>query len=67
VANRIGAESNLNPVFIILLAHQYIDADPVMRVMYKERWLAFTVQRSPYALAPESYIPFLKATYFPAE
>lgn len=64
VANKVGEKHNLNPAFIILITHQYVDADQVMRQMYRTRWVAFMVARSDYAPPPESYMKYIKATYF---
>lgn len=64
VANEVAKKNNLSPAFIILLAHQYVDADQVMRQLYKSRWVASMVERSDYAPPPESYMKFIKSTYF---
>ena len=65
VANQIGEPNNLNPAFTILVTHQYIDADQLMRQMYLTRWVAFMVARNTCAPSPESYIDYIKARYFP--
>lgn len=64
VANEVGEKNNLNPIFVILLAHQYVDADQVMRQLHKSRWVASMVSRSDYAPPPESYMKYIKSTYF---
>jgi hypothetical protein len=64
VANAVGEKNNLNPAFIILISHQYVDADQLMRQMYKTRWVAFMVERSQYAPPPESYMNYIKSQYF---
>jgi hypothetical protein len=64
VANKVGERHNLNPTFIILITHQYVDADPLMRQMYRTRWIAFMIARSEYAPPPESYMEYIKTTYF---
>jgi hypothetical protein len=64
VADEIGARHNVNQWFIILISHQYIDADPLMRQTYRTRWLASMVARSTYAPPPESYTKYIQDTYF---
>lgn len=64
VANEVGEQNDLNPTFIILLAHQYIDADPVMRQLHKARWVASMVSRLDFAPSAESYMEYIKYTYF---
>jgi hypothetical protein len=64
VANDVGERNKFNPAFIILVTHQYVDADRQMRQMYKTRWVAFMVSRSPYAPPPESYLDYITAQYF---
>lgn len=64
VANEIGEKNDLNPFFTILLAHQYVDADQVMRQLHKTRWVASMVSRSNSAPPPESYVKYIKSTYF---
>ncbi len=64
IANEVGEKNDLNPTFIILLAHQYADADQVMRQLHKSRWIASMVSRSDFAPPPESYMKYIKSTYF---
>lgn len=64
VANRIGEPNNLNPAFTTLVTHQYVDADPLMRQMYRTRWVAFMVKRNTIAPSPESYVDYIKGRYF---
>jgi hypothetical protein len=64
VANEVGEKNNLNPAFRILISHQYVDADQLVRQMYKTRWVAFMVERSQYAPPPESYMKYIKSQYF---
>lgn len=33
VADKVGEERNLHPAFIILITHEYVDADQMMRQM----------------------------------
>ena len=67
VADKIGEPNNLNPAFIMLVTHQYIDADRLMRQMYRTRWVAFMVSRDSCAPPPETYIDYIKSTYFGGE
>ena len=64
VANRISEPNNFNPAFVILVSHQYVDADKRMRQSYRSRWVAMMVSRSPYAPPPESYVKYIQETYF---
>lgn len=64
VANSYADKHDLNPSFIILVTHQYVDADPLMRQTYRTRWVAFMAERSSYAPSPESYLAYIKVTYF---
>ena len=64
IANNVGKKNDLNPIFIILLAHQYIDADQIIRQIHKHRWTASMVSRSDFAPTPESYMKYIKSTYF---
>lgn len=64
IANEVGEKNDLNPVFIILLAHQYVDADQIMRQLHKSRWVASMVSRSDFAPPPESYMKYINSTYF---
>lgn len=64
VANKVGEPNNLNPAFIILVTHQYVDADPLMRQMYRARWVAFMVSRNNCAPSPESYHKYIMSRYF---
>jgi len=64
VANEFGEQNDLNPSFIIMLAHQYVDADQMMRQLHKTRWVASMVSRSDFAPPPESYVKYIKSTYF---
>lgn len=66
VANKVGEPNNLNPAFIILLAHQYVDADQLMRQIYRTRWVAFMVSRNSCAPSPESYDKYIMSRYFSA-
>ncbi|OIQ75064.1 hypothetical protein GALL_432710 [mine drainage metagenome] len=67
IANRIGEPNNLNPAFTILVTHQYVDADPLMRQMYRTRWVAFMVKRNTFAPSPESYVDYINDRYFPSK
>lgn len=64
VANKVGEPNNLNPAFIILVTHQYVDADQLMRQMYRTRWVAFMVLRNSCAPSPESYHEYIMSRYF---
>jgi hypothetical protein len=64
IANEVGKQNDLNPAFVILLAHQYVDADQVMRQLHKSRWVASMVSRSDFAPPAESYMKYIKSTYF---
>ena len=64
IANAVGEKNNLNPSFIILASHQYIDADPMIRQLHKNRWVASIVDRTTSAPPPESYLEYIKSTYF---
>ena len=66
VANRVASETGLSPVYVLLLVHQYVDADPAERVAYREEWLAKMVERCPCAPPPEAYVDHLAETYFSA-
>lgn len=63
-ANEVGEKNNTNPFAMILLAHQYIDADPLIRQVRRSRWVAEMVNRPDYAPPPESYLQYIKNTYF---
>lgn len=63
-ANDIAEKAGVKPVFLILLAHQYVDADKLMRHLHKSRWVASMVARSTDAPPPEPYLKYIKATYF---
>ena len=64
VSDKYGQVANFNPAFIILVTHQYVDADRLMRQMYKSRWVAFMVSRSTFAPSPESYVDYINKRYF---
>ncbi len=64
IANEMGEKNNLNPSFLILLAHQYVDADSIKRQRYASSWIASMVQRANFAPSPESYVDYIKSTYF---
>ncbi len=66
VANRVAADTGLSPVYVLLLVHQYVDADPAHRVMYREEWLAKMVERCACAPPPEAYLDQLAETNFGA-
>jgi hypothetical protein len=64
VANKRAEPNNINPAYTILVTHQYVDADPNLRLGYKTRWVAFMVKRKTFAPPPESYVGFIKDRYF---
>lgn len=64
IANEIGEKNDLKPIFVILLAHQYVDADPTIRLSHKSRWIAWMVSRWNSAPPPEAYMKYIKSTYF---
>lgn len=64
IANEVGKQNDLNPAFVILLAHQYVDADQVIRQLHKSRWVASMVSRADFAPPAESYMKYIKSTYF---
>lgn len=66
IANEYSAKHGIRPAHVIIMAHQYIDADPLMRQLYRNKWVSEMVSRSMYAPPPEAYIKFVKATYFSA-
>lgn len=67
VANKVGEPNNLNPALVILVTHQYVDADRLMRQMYRTRWVAFMVSRDSCAPSPESYHEYILSRYFPGK
>lgn len=64
VANKVGEPNNLNPAISILVTHQYVDTDQLMRQMYRTRWVAFMVSRNSCAPSPESYHKYIMSRYF---
>jgi hypothetical protein len=64
IANVFAEKHELNRLHILLLAHQFVDADQLMRQRYKGRWAAAMVSRSDYAPPPESYVKYISSTYF---
>lgn len=63
IANRIGEKHNLNTIFILIITHQYVDADPLIRQIHRNRWVASMVNRLENAQPPETYIEYIQATY----
>jgi len=64
VANEVGEPIDMNPIFVILPTHQYVDADPLMRQMYRTLWIGYMMNRPPFAPPPESYMQYIKSRYF---
>ncbi|WP_152005322.1 hypothetical protein [Desulfoluna spongiiphila] len=64
IVNRVGEKHNLNPLFILLITYQYVDADPLVRQIHRSRWIASMVDRLENAPSPESYIADIQETYF---
>lgn len=66
-ANAANDASGVNRWHLIVLAHQYVDADPLMRQLHQRRWVASMVSRADFAPSPEVYVKYIRATYFSGE
>jgi hypothetical protein len=52
-------EHGLNPILILVLAHQYVEADQMMRGLHTVDWVAFMMKRDNCAPAPEDIAKFV--------
>ena len=63
-ANQLHNESKINPSFLCLVTHQYVDSDHILRAMHRDNWVRLMVNRSDLAPSPESYVEYLSKIYF---
>jgi hypothetical protein len=52
-------EHGLNPLLILVLAHQYVEADQMLRGLHTVDWVAFMMKRDACAPPPESVARFV--------
>lgn len=52
-------EHGLNPLLVLILAHQYVDADQMLRGLHTVDWVAFMMRRDSCAPPPESVAKFV--------
>jgi hypothetical protein len=64
LSNETAHKLNIGPAILIILAHQYVDADQLMRQMYRYCWVSKMVARSNFSPPPEAYMDYIKETYF---
>lgn len=60
----VARPHNLNSAVLLILAHQYADADQMMRGTNTTNWVAKMVERDNMAPSPESYIEYVKGRFF---
>lgn len=63
-ANAVADEVQTSPAYVPLVVHQYLDADHMLRVGFRENWVKFMTTRPDLAPRPESYANYINATYF---
>lgn len=54
----------LHPAILLLLVHQYIDADQLLRQLYRDEWVVRMVARSDFAPPPETYFNYIRDRFF---
>lgn len=64
IANRAVDDGLPYAALLLLLAHQYVDADIMMRQLHSSDWVPWVVQRPVFVPPPESYTDFLRSRYF---
>lgn len=64
VANEALDTHHLSPLLLLVLAHQYVDADIMMRGINTTCWVAKMLERNTYAPPPESYVEYLRERFF---
>ncbi len=64
VANEALDTHHLQVPLLLILAHQYVDADQMMRGLNTTCWVAKMVERNDYAPSPESYVEYLRERFF---
>lgn len=60
----VARPHNLNSALLLILAHQYVDADQMMRMLHTTTWVAKMVERDNFAPSPESYLQYVKERFF---
>jgi len=63
VAKEAQRSHELSPILLLILAHQFVDADIMLRSLNTTRWVARMVERSSCAPTPESCIKQLQARF----
>lgn len=64
IASRAHAESGLHPAILLILAHQFVDADVMMRQLQKDIWVIFMLRRPEWTPQPEAYVQYLSERFF---
>jgi hypothetical protein len=67
VANEAIDASGVHPAILLTLAHQFVDADELMRQLHFRDWVAFMMTRPVCAPQPERYAEYLKERFFSAD
>jgi hypothetical protein len=62
--DEVARPHNLNSALLLILAHQYVDADQMMRGLNTTTWVAKMVERDNIAPSPESYVEYVKGRFF---
>ncbi len=64
VATEAGETHDLNAQLLLVIAHQYVDADAMMRGIHTTDLVATIMSRPDFAPSPEGYVTYLKERFF---
>lgn len=67
LAGDAQGQDGLNSMLLLIVAHQFADADIMVRTLHASHWVAYSTQREPFAPQPESYLAYLTERFFSAQ
>lgn len=57
-------QDGLNAMLLLIVAHQFADADIMIRGLHASHWVAYSTRREPFAPQAEGYVAYLKERFF---
>jgi hypothetical protein len=64
IANEAHSTHGLNIGVLLLVCHQFMDADPMMRGIHTTCWVAKMMERPDWAMQAEDYVRLIHDKYF---
>lgn len=64
VVDEFAKATTLHPMILLILIHQFVDADHLLRQFWRGEWVVQMAQRPNYAPQPEAYVKYIKERFF---